>query len=128
MERRLNILTNILLSLLIVQMSVGVTMVHCQHHSETMFAEMVSRISSDNGECHKATSNCMTKTVIKLSPSSLSKSMQYDFQPIQIVSAVIDYMLSISFEFIHISTLQIAQVMPHGPPSDYLHFIRVLRL
>ena len=128
MDKQLNIFTNIILSILIVYMSVGITMVHCRHHGEMMFAEMAELTPTDNDGCHKATSNCMTKTVLKLSPSSAADSTYFDFQAMQTVSALIDDMLGIPFEITNVTNPHIARVMPHGPPADYLHFIRVLRL
>lgn len=107
-------------------MGVGIPMMHCMHHGETMTVDMIQSVTSDHEGCHETTSECMTVEVVKLSPASMAQSMHVDFQSIQPMM-IAHVGLEIPFiQFVRFISPQIIRVMPHAPPTHYLHLIRVL--
>lgn len=108
-------------------MGVGVTMVHCEHRGMMSMWQMLQMEDeqSDNS-CEIPAKNCMTLLVSKLSPTSQAQSISYDFHAFQPLLFVNDCGQLLPKPVFHLVTRQIAEVFPHGPPRDYLSFIRIL--
>lgn len=127
MKRYIDISMCFLLSLLIIQLGTGITMVQCLHHGEIMSVAEVEKKADDmNHGCHKPLSKCMTVKVSKLSPTSVAQSITHDFTPVLPLLFINDCRLIVPVGFSRLLLQQITQIKPHGPPLDYLHFIKVL--
>ncbi len=150
MSRYSTIFNALFLSLLIVVIGGGVTLVHCNRMQQTVVAQLsMAAISDDAGEpsskapccmsCHEAESNksaatclapqpCMDYEHIATSPQTYSPAPHYSFLPPMF--ALPAYMLQAD-NIVSEPVLQqelAADTPSHGPPRSYLRFIRVLRI
>jgi hypothetical protein len=126
MKRYIDIAICILLSFLIIQMGAGVAVVQCMHHGEMMSVSKVEKANGMDHGCEKPLGKCMIVKVSKLSPTSVAQNFVHDFAATLPLLFINDCSLIVPTGSFRLSSQQIAKVMPHGPPLDYLHFIRIL--
>ena len=134
---------SILLSLLIVVMSGGVTLVQCNHTGSMSVAQLSPHMGyaaekddccGMKPECHCCHSHaetvgelpCMNYTLVKAQPTSFSQGFTLDFQPVCLVMP--DF---VGKQLLRVSQVIVKAMMPegngrHGPPRSYLRLITVL--
>lgn len=125
MKRLLHIFPALVLSLLIVVMSAGLSVVVCMHSGHAEVAQVAE--AQGNHSCH-GMKGCMVVKTIKLAPSMLAQSHLFDFAQNWVAAAPSLPLLSLAHSFIpvHAPTARVA--VWYAPPRAYLHQIRVLRL
>lgn len=142
--KRIGILfSGILLSLLVILMSGGVTLVQCNHTGSMSVAQLSPSFEgdADNGDCcgmepecrcchsHGETVGelpCMNYTLVKAQPTSFSHGFTLDFHPACFV--VPDF---VGQQLLRVPQVIVKVLMPegngrHGPPRSYLRLITVL--
>lgn len=125
MKRLMHILLSISLSIMIIFMGSGLTIVHCNHTGKT---SIVNFSHSCKKKC-KPTSKCMNITTVKCSTMAHASVLTLEHpQPI----SVLPWLSQPAFEFIN-PTLVSSSDEPvgysypkHKPPRDYLNMICVL--
>ena len=127
MKRIANIFLAIMLSLMLVYLGGGATILTCCHDSEMKIGNG-DKCCSKSCACCPMT-NCMETTVVKLSPSvsaakAMAKVPQATATDILLVS-LFNY-LQPQHEPEHDIVADVAQF--HSPPRHYLTLMRVLRL
>lgn len=125
MKRLLGIFPALVLSLLIVAMSAGLSVEVCLHSGRAAVVQ-VAEVQGSHG-CH-GMKGCMVVKTIKLAPSTLAQSHLFDFTQSWVAVAPSMGLLSLAHSFIptHAPTGRVA--LWYSPPRAYLHQIRVLRL
>ena len=114
MKRLLHIFPALVLSLLIVAMSAGLSVEVCMHSGRAEVAQIAE--AQGNHDCH-GMKGCMVVKTIKLAPSSLA---------VTVVPTTGLLSLAHSFIVIHAPSAYIPTWC--SPPREYLHHLRVLRL
>lgn len=122
-KRISHILLSLLLSVMIVTLSSGVTLVRCMHSGCVSMATL-SDLSNDCA----GDGNCMETTVLQLDNLTPAPSWSVDFHPTIQLTAVVNSLL---FCWLQPATLADAPVpaiplLKKGPPRAYLTLIRVL--
>lgn len=125
MKRLLHIFPMLMLSLLIVAMSAGLSVEVCMHSGRAEVAQVAE--AQGNHDCH-GMKGCMVVKTIKLAPSTLAESHLFDFSQNWVAIMPVAALLSLAHTFIptHAPTARVA--IWSAPPRTYLHQIRVLRL
>lgn len=125
MKRLMHILLSVTLSVMIIFMGNGLTIVHCKHSGSTKIMCMSDMCKK---QC-KPTSRCMQYSVLKYSPMALAQSVSLDHTlPIAIPA----WLTQPSFEFVNLSLFTSSDLLgdigihKHGPPRDYLKLICIL--
>ena len=135
MKRSLNILMALMLSLMVVYLSVGTTVMHCLHYDKVM-AGMVTDCCVKRSMHHdccqgklgaQVKKHCMNVRQVKLSPTVSVQPMDFDTAP---VFAGIVPALWQTLSRPVISSIQKArywnQNVPHSPPRAYLALLNIL--
>lgn len=125
MKRLMHILLSISLSIMVIFMGSGLTIVHCNHTGKTT---IVNFSHSCKKKCN-TTSKCMSVTTVKCSTMAQASILTLEHpQPIPILP----WLSQPTFEFIN-PTLASSSDEPvgywylqHKPPRDYLNMICVL--
>ena len=125
MKRLVRIFPVMMLSLLIIVMSAGLSMEVCLHTGRTELAQIAE---AQGCEHHDGMKGCMMVKTVKLAPSTLAHSHVFDFtqqwvtlEPLSSLEALIP---PFTLAYAHLAYAP----QWHAPPRDYLHKIRVLRL
>lgn len=136
MKRIGNILLMTILSLIIVYMSVGATVMHCLRTDSTQLVAFASTIQEEHSCCtsnHKkdygqsVKSGCMQYHQLKLSPVSNDSNQHFDFTPT--LFAIPTFLLKALPKTTgwHYTNKNCKwKYVPHSPPRAYLALIRVL--
>ena len=125
MKKYIHILMSVLLSMTVLLMGTGFNVVHCMH-SGSVWA--VTCMDKSNMGC-SPTSDCMSVEHVQLSPSNAAHSIDYHFNAVQPLLAIIptivaEWLFCIQNKLI----VRIFNLVRGGPPREYLSFIRVLRI
>ena len=125
MKMYIPILMSVLLSMTVLLMGPGFNVVRCMHSGEV---RAVTCLDKSNMGC-SPTSDCMSVEHVQLSPSNAAHSIDYDFNAVQPLLAIIptivaEWLFCIQNKLI----VRIFNLVRGGPPRDYLSFIRVLRI
>ncbi len=125
MKRLLHIFPMLMLSLLIVAMSAGLSVEVCMHSGRAEVAQVAE--AQGNHDCH-GMKDCMVVKTIKLAPSTVAESHLFDFSQnwVSIMPATGLLFLAHTFISIHAPSAYIPAWC--SPPREYLHHLRVLRL
>lgn len=125
MKKLLHIFPALVLSLLIVAMSAGLSVEVCMHSGRAEVAQIAE--AQGNHDCH-GMKGCMVVKTIKLAPSSLAESHLFDFSQNWMAILPTTGLLSLAHTFIskHAPSAYIPTWC--SPPREYLHHLRVLRL
>lgn len=125
MKRLMHIMFSVTLSMLIVFMGSGLTIVHCNHTGNTIivnFGQMCKK------KCNP-TAKCMTVSTVKCSTMAQASVQTLEHpQPI----SILPWLIQPAFELINPILLSssddpIGYLLPkHKPPRDYLNMICVL--
>lgn len=126
LKKASRIIVSSLLSLLIVYMGVGFAMVYCTHHGDVMSMTYAQESEHGSKDCQKPMGNCMKVMVSKLSPTSMSQVLHFDFHAFQPVVFVNDFSNMLFMPVSYPINRQIVELNPHGPPKVWLHKINVL--
>lgn len=124
------------LSLIIIYMSVGATVMHCLRTDNTQLVAFADTSSEGHACCsakHKVyngqsvKSSCMQYHQVKLSPVNTSNSHHFDFTPT--LFAIPSFSLqaltkTIGWHYINKNCKW--KYVPHSPPRTYLALIRIL--
>lgn len=128
MKRLSTIFTSLFLSLAILWIGSGVSLVHCSHSGQTQIMQMGMMDSGDNG-CCQPTKPCMSVTVVKLSPSVSAVSTSFDFHQLPVI--VGDWLTTVDLRPLLSPTFLVPETVDsvwHGPPRVWLSLIRVLQI
>lgn len=145
MKRITGLLTTLLLSLTIVWMGAGITLLHCAH---TGAVEVATAAEDDGcapdahqekpchpmshmakaGDCSRMPS-CMSVEVLRLSPSTVSQSVRYIFgQTAVCLPPLVPVFADLLPADAGDSRTVVAESPWHSPPRHYLTLIRVLQI
>lgn len=134
MRKICSIMTSVLLSMLIVTLSAGLSFVHCCHAGYTELAQAaeiehgyVTHQHEPQDCCEDADRDCTTVTTLKLAQSDIAHQQVFDFQQLPVIIP----------DFFRLSTADVSAIVadvttcdiPTGyksPPRGYLHIIRIL--
>lgn len=135
MKRFGNVLFMTVLSLIIIYMSVGATVMHCLRTDRQQIVAFVSENHVEHNCCdnvcgkNKAASirgNCMQYMQVKLSPYSIIHNSHFDFAP-NLFAVLPFFALTAKSEARHIINKNCKwKYIPHSPPRAFLAFIQVL--
>lgn len=125
MKRLLHIFPALVLSLLIVVMSAGLSVEVCLHSGRAAVVQVAE--AQGNHSCH-GMKGCMVVKTIKLAPSTLAQSHLFDFTQSWVAVAPSMGLLSLAHTFIPVHAPSARVALWYSPPRAYLHQIRVLRL
>ena len=125
MKKYIHILMSVLLSMTVLLMGPGFNIVRCMHSGSV---RAVTCLDKSNMGC-SPTSDCMSVEHVQLSPSNAAHSIDYDFNAVQPLLAIIptivaEWLFCIQNKLI----VRIFNLVRGGPPREYLSFIRVLRI
>lgn len=124
------------LSLLIVYMSVGATIMHCMRTDTSQIVSFATHCPKEHSCCEKTyhgrraasvKGNCMQYHQLRLSPFSISQDRHFDFTPT--LFALPNPILTALPEQerkVYINKYCRWKYVPHSPPRAYLAFIQVL--
>jgi hypothetical protein len=125
MRRHAKILVAFLLSLMVVYLGAGVSVVTCTHDQSVEVVQL-SELGHKKMGCME-NSPCMSVNVLQLSPSSVAQHLIFHFSDLFSVVALFDDILS------YWSCSQWEQTLTHyipracfNPPRKYLSLIRIL--
>ena len=125
MKRSLNILMALMLSLMVVYLSVGTTVMHCLHYDKVMVGMVTDCCLGKLGE--QVNKHCMEVELVKLSPTVSIQHLDFDAAP---VFAGIAPALWQTLPRPVICSIQKArywnQNVPHSPPRAYLALLNFL--
>ena len=125
MKKYIHILMSVLLSMTVLLMGPGFNVVRCIHSRE---ARAVTCLDKSNMGC-SPTSDCMSVEHVQLSPSNAAHSIDYDFNAVQPLLAIIPTIVAEWLFCIQNKPIvRIFDLVRGGPPREYLSFIRVLRI
>lgn len=125
-----------ILSLIIIYMGVGATVMHCLRTNSTQLVAFTDASSNGDTCCTKehkpnheqsVKDGCMELQQVKLSPVSVSSSQHFDFTPT--LFAIPSFLLQALPKTTgwHYTNKNCKwKYTPHSPPRAYLAFIRVL--
>ena len=125
MKRLLHIFPVLVLSLLIVAMSAGLSVEVCMHSGRAEVVQIAE--AQGNHNCH-GMKGCMVVKTIKLAPSSLAESHLFDFSQNWVAIMPATGLLSLAHTFISIHAPSAYIPAWCSPPREYLYHLRVLRL
>ena len=125
MKKYIHILMSVLLSMTVLLMGPGFNVVRCKHSGDV---RAVTCMDKSNMGC-SPTSDCMSVEHVQLSPSNAAHSIDYDFNAVQPLLAIIptivaEWLFCIQNKLI----VRIFNLVRGGPPREYLSFIRVLHI
>ncbi len=135
MKRSLNILMALLLSLMVVYMSVGTTVMHCLRYDKVMVgtvADCCVKRCTDHECCQgkhgaQVRKHCMDIKQVKLSPSQIFQKADFDAVP---VFAGIPQGAWSLLPRPFVCSVQKARYwnmsVPHSPPREYLSLLNTL--
>lgn len=125
MKRSLNILMVLMLSLMVVYLSVGTTVMHCLHYDKVMVGMVTDCCQGKLGA--QVNKHCMKVEMVKLSPTVSIQHLDFDAVP---VFAGIAPALWQTLPRPVICSIQKArywnQNVPHSPPRAYLALLNIL--
>lgn len=125
MKRSLNILMVLMLSLMVVYLSVGTTVMHCLHYDKVMVGMVNDCCLGKLGA--QVNKHCMEMELVKLSPTVSIQHLDFDAVP---VFAGIAPALWQTLPRPVICSIQKArywnQNVPHSPPRAYLALLNFL--
>lgn len=125
MKRLMRIFPMMVLSLLIIVMSAGLSMEVCLHSGRTELAQIAEAQGCHH---HNGMKGCMVVKTMKLAPSTIAPTHVFDFtQPYAAVTPMAG-LLSFIPSFIPTHAPSAYTVLWNAPPRGYLHQLRVLRL
>lgn len=140
MKRIGNILFMTMLSLIIIYMSVGTTVMHCLRTNTAKVIAFADECHEDYSCCEHAEKkdsegkenvdgNCMQYQHMQLSPVSISSQHHPDFTPVLIaIPSFLSMALPRTAVWHYINKNRTWKYTPHSPPRAYLAFIQVLRI
>lgn len=127
MKRLLHIFPSLVLSLLIVAMSAGLSVEVCMHSGRAEVAQIAE--VQGNHDCHGMKGmGCMVVKTIKLAPSTLAESHLFDFSQCWVAIMPTTGLLSLAHTFISIHAPSAYVPIWCSPPREYLYHLCVLRL
>ena len=125
MKRSLNILMALMLSLMVVYLSVGTTVMHCLHYDKVMVGMVTDCCRGKLGA--QVNKHCMEVELVKLSPTVSIQHLDFDVAP---VFAGIAPALWQKLPRPVICSIQKARYwnlnVPHSPPRAYLALLNIL--
>ena len=127
MKRLLNILLASLLSLMVVYLSVGTTVMHCLRSNEVKVVMGASDCCAE--KCEGFKKHCMDYKHLQLSPTLSIQKADFDASPIFAGILPASWMTlprPVICHFLKASLWYISA--PHAPPRAYLAFINVLMI
>lgn len=134
MKRLPLFITAMLLSVLVVMMSGGMTVVHCAHSGEwhMMSGEamaLAGQGDGDGGDCCPGKSPCMTVTSVGAQPSVMPTAVLHTFQcPVLALPPMMESLMCQVPQW-GVTMPQLLGSMPfHGPPRHWLRLITVLQI
>ena len=130
MKRSGNILLVLLLSLMVVYLSVGTTVMHCLRYDTVKIgAPMADCCQKKDQHCCGFNKNCMEYKQVKLSPTMVFQEVEFDATPLfagvmpccwsKLPRPLLANALSDDYRSMDV---------PHSSPRSYLAFIRVLQI
>lgn len=125
MKRLMRIFPVMMLSLLIIVMSAGLSMEVCLH---TGRAELAQIAESRGCHHHDGMRRCMVVKSMKLAPSTLAHSHVFDFTQQWAAAEPMFGLFAPAPSFIFTHSSETSAVQWNAPPRTYLHLMRVLRL
>jgi hypothetical protein len=125
MKRLLHIFPALVLSLLIVTMSAGLSVEVCQHTGRTTIAQMPAPRADHQGGCMK---HCMIVKTVKLASSTMAHNVVFDFSQQWVAVEPVALLLSLAHTFVPTHAPTVHDHPWYAPPRAYLHLMRVLRL
>lgn len=127
MEKTSRIITSLLLSLIIVCVGSGISILHCKHTGCVQIAQAMSHDHSEHCDDTFSKHDCMDVEVVKLSPTSIQKGSVFNFRPMPIMTAwIADLSLSLCRnDFLSTETRAFVYEW-HSPPRQYLNLIQTL--
>lgn len=120
------IITSLLLSLLIIFMGAGVSVVQCAHSGGLHTAQLSLAETLEDMECDTA-EDCMNVVQLKLSPTDVAPSHVYKFHAVQPVIATFASPVVLRM-LVHepVSSIRKTNRAVKDRPRCYLNFIQVL--
>ena len=125
MKRLLHIFPALVLSLLSVAMSAGLSVEVCMHSGRAEVAQFAEAQGSH--DCH-GMKDCMVVKTIKLAPGAQAESHLFDFSQSWVAIVPTTGLFSLAHTFISIHAPGAYFPIWCSPPREYLHHLRVLRL
>ena len=123
MKRFSNILTSFFLSLIVVWMGVGITIIRCAHTG--MIEDPMSAMQEIDPHCNQPMkSDCMKVLVYKLAPTSRVQTSTIDFQVLQPVILLFRSVVLPQVQIVSVES--VVSYLRHSPPRAYLNLLRVL--
>ena len=125
MKRLMHIMLSISLSMMIIFMGSGLTIVHCNHTGNTTIANFTHTCKK---KC-KSTAKCMTISTVKC--STMAQATIHTLEHPQPIS-ILPWLIQPTFEFINLNLASSSDdsvswwQRKHKPPRDYLNMICVL--
>ncbi len=136
MKRSLNILSALLLSLMVVYLSVGITVIHCLRYDKVMVGAMPDccvKRCMDHECCQghakgaQVKKHCMDVRLVKLSP--MLSIQQVDFDAAPVFAGILPGAWSL-LPRPAVCNVQKARCwnlnIPHSPPREYLSLLNTL--
>ncbi|MCI6160088.1 MAG: hypothetical protein PUH24_06195 [Prevotellaceae bacterium] len=129
MKRTSRWLISFVLSIAIVWMGAGVSVMHCLHTGNIQIADMQEALCQA-AECETETGGeCMEMQTVRLSPTPMAQTLLFDFAEMPVVSLL-------SHQFLAFQTCSdlLESLIPtyaelwHSPPRAYLYLIRILTI
>ena len=130
MKRFGNILIVLLLSLMVVYLSVGTTVMHCLRYDTVKIGTVADCCQKKDQHCCGFGKNCMEYRQVKLSPTMVCQD-EADFDATPLFAGIMPCCWSRLPRplFVHVpSDSHRGKDVPHSPPRSYLAFIRVLQI
>lgn len=131
MKRSSNILLVLLLSLMVVYLSVGTTVMHCLRYDTVKIgAPMADCCQKKDQHCCGFNKNCMEYKQVKLSPTMMfQEDAELDATPLfaGVMPCCWSKLSHPLFNNVSSDSHKSMDV-PHSPPRSYLAFIRVLQI
>ena len=135
MKRFGNILFALQLSLIIMVMSVGTTVVHCLKNDRVQIVTDKKHDSTtsccttdDHHNSNTVDANCMKYQQVKLSPYNVIQHVETDFAPTLITIPQMPWIAQAAPVAWHLlnNKCKLWKYFPNSPPRKYLAFISVL--
>ena len=126
MKKFSHILLSVLLSMTILFIGSGVTIMRCAHSGTLKVMTVFNSGVMDGMNCGM-NADCMSMEHVELSPMNMAQSVTYDFHVLQPLLAVLPSLVAewqVMTE--NKAEVQFTPEVWESPPRDYLNFIQVL--
>lgn len=126
MKKLGHIILSLLLSITILFIGSGVTIMHCAHTGTHQMKTVLSYAEMDSMGCGMNT-DCMSIEHVELSPSNMAQTVSYDFHVVQPLLAVLPSLVAVwRLTAEDKGEVQFVPEVWKSPPRTYLSFLRML--